>query len=132
VAYILGHDSIYSASSDRSLPKPILINQTAPLGDLLTYSPSEGGTLLMLLAKKSPDENAYRVAIVDKPSKDGSDNGTLKFLTEPGVVNAIFSPDGSKIAYIQSGELWVMDAASGAHKTRIAAIVPLQPCWSKK
>lgn len=132
VAYILDHDSVYSASSDRSLPKPILINQTVHLGNLLTYSPSEGGNLLMLLAKKSPSDDAYRVAIVDKPSKDGSDPGTLKFLTEDGVVDAIFSPDGSKIAYVQSGELWVMDANNGAHKTRIAAIVPLQPCWSKK
>jgi hypothetical protein len=86
----------------------------------------------MLLAKESPEENSYRVAVLDKASKDETDPGTIKFLTEPGVVNALFSPDGSKIAYVQSGELWVMDAPSGAHKTRLAAIAPQQPCWSKK
>jgi hypothetical protein len=132
VAYILNHDSVFSASADRSVPKPILVNQTITFGDLLTYSPSESGNLLMLLAKQASGESFYRVAILDKPSKDGTDPGTIKFLTEPGVENAIFSPDGGKIAYVQSGELWVMDANSGAHKTRLAAIAPLQPCWSKK
>jgi dipeptidyl aminopeptidase/acylaminoacyl peptidase len=132
VAYITDHDSVFSASSERSLPKPVLVNQTIPIGDLLTYSPSESGNLLMFLAKKTPNEKAYRVALVDKPSKDETDPGTVKFLTEPGVEDAIFSPDGGKIAYVQNGELWVMDAASGAHKTRLAAIAPLQPCWSKK
>ncbi|HVZ81396.1 MAG TPA: hypothetical protein VHE12_11475 [bacterium] len=132
VAYAVGGDSVYSASSERSVSKAILVNQTIPLGNLLTYSPSETTSLLMLLAKKDPSEEAYRVAVVDKPSKDGSDPGTVKFLTEPGVNNAIFSPDGSKIAYVQSGELWVMDSATGAHKTRLAAIAPQQPCWSKK
>jgi Tol biopolymer transport system component len=132
VAYITNHESVFAASSDRSLPWAILRNQTIVIGNLLTYSPSEGGNLLMFLAKQDPSEIAYRVAIVDKPSKDETDPGTIKFLTEPGVENAVFSPDGSKIAYIQSGELWVMDASSGAHKTRLAAIAPLQPCWSKK
>ncbi len=108
VAYISNNTVIYSASAQTSLPKT-LVNLPGPiLGPLVAFSPSETGTLLMVLAKQDPVELKYRVAIVDKFATD-EDPGSLKYLTDPGVDYAIWSPSGNKIAYLQSGELWVMD-----------------------
>ncbi len=131
VAYISDHTIIYSASAQTSFPKVLLSLPSSLLGSLISFSPSETGTILMVLAKQDAAESGYRVAIVDKFAKD-SDPGSLKYLTEPGVDYAIWSPNGSKIAYLQSGELWVMDGLTGANKTRIAATGILSPCWSKK
>jgi Tol biopolymer transport system component len=131
VAYIADNTVIYSASPETSLPKTLLSMPGPYLGPLVAFSPSESGTVLMVLSKKSPEEDQYRVAIVSKLAGD-SGIGDLNFLTQPGVDDAIWSPDGGKIAYLQSGELWVMDASTGANKVRIAATGILSPCWSKK
>jgi dipeptidyl aminopeptidase/acylaminoacyl peptidase len=131
VAYISNNTVIYSASAQTSLPKILLSMPSSLLGPLVAFSPSESGTTLMVLAQKDPGESGYRVAIIDKYATD-TDPGSLKYLTEPGVDDAIWSPDGNKIAYLQSGELWVMDALTGANKKRIAATGILSPCWSKK
>ncbi len=131
VAYISDNTVVYSASAQTSTPK-VLVGLSGPLlGPLVSFSPAESGTTLMVLAKQDPVEMMYRVAIVEKFASD-KDSGSLKYLTEPGVDYAIWSPDGSKIAYLQSGELWVMDAHTGANKTRIAATGIQSPCWSKK
>jgi hypothetical protein len=131
VAYISDNTVIYSVSPQTSLPKTLFSMSGPLLGPLIAFSPSETGTVLMVLAKQDALESMYRVALVDKFAKD-PDPGSLKYLTEPGVDDAIWSPDGSKIAYLQSGELWVMDSLTGANKTRIAATGILSPCWSKK
>jgi Tol biopolymer transport system component len=132
VAYILNNASIYAASPERSISR-LLYNSAGPvLGGLVSYSPSESGSTLMLLARKNAKDPSCSVAILEKQSKDESDAGSLRFLTESGVDDAIWSPDGSKIAYTQSGELWVMDALNGGHKVRLAASGIIQPCWSKK
>jgi len=132
VAYISDSSKIFTASAETSLPKTIINAASPQLGPMLCYSPAESGSVLMVLAKKAIDEPLYRVAIVDKTAKDAQDPGSLKYLTEPSVVFATWSPDGSKIAYVQNGELWVMDSNNGANKLRIAAIGVQSPSWSKK
>jgi Tol biopolymer transport system component len=131
VAYLIGQNALYTASSQTSLPKMILNHPCPELGPLVAYSPSEAGINLLLLAKEFSTDQDYRVALLDKPSTGYPDTGSLKYLTEAGVSNAIWSPDGSQIAYLQSGDLWVMDV-TGAHKHRIALIGVQSPCWSKK
>jgi len=132
VAYLYNSNFIYTASPETSIPQPLILNASPELGPLIRYSPAETGTSpLLVLAKKDLSENAYRVALVDLPSKDQTDTGKLKYLTEPGVTNAIWSPDGGKIAYLQSGDLWTMDA-SGSNKTKISISGIQYPDWSKK
>ncbi len=132
IAYVLNKTSIYLASAERSLPKLVLLGGNAELGPLLSYSPAESTVSpLLTLAKKLSTDNGFRVAVLDKAASD-KDTGSLKFLTEPGAVDAIWSPDGGKIAYVMNGELWVMDGLTGANKTRIAATGIITPNWSKK
>lgn len=131
VAYLIGTKTVFTASSQTSQPKMIVSNPCPELGPLVSYSPSQTTAHLMLLAKEFETDGGYRVALVDKASKNSTDPGSLNYLTDPGVDDAIWSPDGSKIAYVQSGDLWVMDA-SGANKHRIALIGVQFPSWSKK
>ncbi len=133
IAYISNKESIYTASAETSLPKQIIWGASPELGPLLCYSPIESTTpQLMLLAKKKLTDSGYCVALVDKLSSGDQDSGTLKYLTEPGVENAIWAPDGSKIAYILDGELWIMESSTGKNKVRIAATGIQSPNWSKK
>ncbi len=136
VAYLvkrIANDSVFTASPESSQPKSVIQWPKDTLAPLISYCPIESAApTLMTLAKKSEDDTGYRVAIVDKAAKDETDTGSLKFLTDPGVDNAIWSPDGSKIAYGKDGELWIMDALTGNNKTRIAATGIMSPCWSKK
>lgn len=133
VAYISNKIRISTASAETSLPKTVILNASPELGMLISYSPVESGAPpLLVLAKRTMNDDGYCVALVEKASASDTDPGTLKFLTDPGVDDAIWSPDGAKIAYVQSGDLWVMDALTGANKTRIAATGIQMPCWSKK
>lgn len=131
VAYLLGTKTLFTASSQTSLPKLILNNPCPELGPMVAYSPSESTTNVMFLAKQLAADEGYRVALLDKASKGATDPGSLKFLTDPDVHDAVWSPDGSKIAYVQSGDLWIMDV-SGANKHRVALIGVQSPSWSKK
>lgn len=132
VAYLVGTNTIYTASPQNSFSTMILSNAAFELGPLLAYSPPETGSSLMVLAKEFDTDKGYRVALVDKFSSGPQDTGSLKYLTEPGIDDAIWSPDGAKIAYLQAGELWEMDAPSGMNKKRIALIGVQWPSWSKK
>lgn len=136
VAYLVkgfGNDSIFIASPDTSQPRPVIQWPKSTLAPLLSYCPIEtAAPILMTLAKDSADDTGYRVAIVEKPAKDDTEIGSLKYLTDPGVSNAIWSPDGTKIAYLKDGELWVMDGLTGNNKIRIAATGISSPSWSKK
>lgn len=133
IAYTLNNSAIYTASAETSIPKLLISNASPQLGPLIAYKPVEESTpCLMVLAKQTVEEQGYRVALVDKISKDDKDSGTLKYLTESGVENAVWSPDGTKIAYLKAGELWIMDGQTGNNKTRIAATGILSPNWSKK
>jgi len=133
VAYLVHKDSIYTASPETSIPKRIFWGTVPEIGPVLAYSPAESASpVLMTIAKKIDSDKDYRVALVDKPAASDADSGSLKFLTDAGVVNAVWSPDGSKILYVQNGELWVMDAQTGANKNRIAAIGIRSISWSKK
>ena len=132
VAYIV-NNMIYSGSAETSQPKSIIVNASPDLGPFLAYSPAESSTpRLLVLAKENADDAGYRVALIDQASKNDQDPGILKFLTSPGIDSAIWSPDGSKIAYVTDGDLWVMDSSNGANKTRIAATGIQSPSWSKK
>ena len=131
VAYLLGTQILMTASSQTSVPKMILNHPCPELGPMVAYSPSESTVSLMFLAKEFDADTGYRVALLDKASKGPTDPGSLKFLTEPGVDDAVWSPDGAKIAYVQSGDLWIMDS-TGANKHRVALIGVQSPCWSKK
>lgn len=131
VAYLVGTQGLYTASSQSSLPKLILTNPCPELGPFVAYSPSETAANLMLLAKEYATDQGYRVALLDKSSKGVPDTGSLKFLTDDSVEYATWSPDGAKIAYVQSGDLWIMEA-TGANKHRIALIGVQSPNWSKK
>jgi WD40 repeat protein len=132
VAYVSADNTIFTASSDTSLPKPLIVAASSKLGPLVAYSPVEGSTALITLAKKKKTDDGLCVALLEKPSAEEPDPGTFKYLTEQGVSNAVWSPDGSKIAYTQSGDLWIMDALSGANKKLIAKTGIQCPNWSKK
>jgi Tol biopolymer transport system component len=132
IAYGMADDTIYTASSDASLPKAVIVAASPKMGPMVSYSPVESSMALITLAKKNISEDGYRVALVEKPSSGDPDPGTLKFLTEPGLDNVIWSPDGSKIAYTQAGDLWVMDAMTGGNKKLIAKTGIQFPSWSKK
>ena len=132
VAYSVKPDSIYTASSNTSRPVRLIYGASPDLGPLLRYSSVESGSpMLLMLAKKSMDDDGYRVALMDQPAKNDQDSGTLKFLTGPGVTNAIWSPDGSKIGYIINGNFWIMDN-SGNNKKLISPDGVVNPDWSKK
>jgi dipeptidyl aminopeptidase/acylaminoacyl peptidase len=133
LAYISNRNNIFTASPETSLPRVQIYGASPEFAPFLSYSPVESNNPpLMVLAKKSKDDKGFRVALVDKPSKEIPDSGSLKFLTQPDVTNAVWSPDGNKIAYVQNGELWVMDSLTGSNKTRLAATGIISPNWSKK
>ncbi|HVM33298.1 MAG TPA: hypothetical protein VMU88_09215 [bacterium] len=132
VAYLFNSDEIYTASSETSIPQPMILNASPQLGPLIRFSPDEGNpSALLLLAKKDLSEKDYRVALVDKKSKDSTDAGSLKYLTEPGVTDALWAPDGKKIGYLQDGNLWVMNL-DGSNKTEISIAGVQYPDWSRK
>jgi Tol biopolymer transport system component len=132
VAYLVDSSFIYTASSETSIPQPVIQNASPELGPMIRYSPAETGSdFLLVLAKKDLSEQDYRVALVDQKSKDPTDTGTLKYLSEPGVTNALWSPDGQKIAYLQSGNLWVMNL-DGSAKTEVSIAGIQSPDWSRK
>ena len=128
--YLSNRSDVIQCTYESFVQKPILLNPVLSLGNLIACAPVENSNLFLTLAKQSGDRH-FRVAVLDKPSKDASDSGSLKFLTDPGAEYAIWSPDGSKIAYVADRELWIMDA-SGSNKKRIAVSGILQPAWSKK
>jgi dipeptidyl aminopeptidase/acylaminoacyl peptidase len=132
VAYLYNSNYIYTASAETSIPQPLIQNASPQLGPLIRYSPSEtGNNLLLLLAKKDLSENDYRVALVNKKSTGSTDAGSLTYLTEPGVTDALWSPDGQKIAYLQTGDLWIMNL-DGSNKTKISIAGIQFPDWSRK
>ncbi|MGH7738929.1 MAG: hypothetical protein ACREL1_02165, partial [bacterium] len=132
VAYVFQSKNIYTASPETSAPDPVILNASPQLGGLLRYSPSETGTdSLLVLAKEDLSDKNDRVAVVAQKSKGDNDSGTLTYLTDPGVTDALWSPDGKKIAYLLSGNLWVMNA-DGSHKTEISIAGVQSPDWSRK
>jgi Tol biopolymer transport system component len=132
VAFSVQPDSIYTASSNTSHPVRIIYGACSHLGPLLRYSPVESGNpMLLMLAKKDFSEDGYHLALVDQPAKNETDGGTLKYLTGPGATNAVWSPDGSKIAYSFKGSFWVMDN-NGNNKKLISLDEIMNPDWSKK
>ena len=132
VAFSVKPDSVYTASANTSHPVRILYSASPELGPILRYSPVESGNpMILLLAKKIATDEGYRVALIDQMAKSDTDSGTLKFLTGPGVTNAIWSPDGSKIGYTLNGNYWTMDT-SGNNKTMISPDGVTNPDWSKK
>ncbi len=130
VNYISNGESVYQCSYESFAQKPVLLSPSAQLGPLILGSPVENSSLFLLLAKKTGDKQ-WRLALINKPTTGAADPGTLKYLTDPGVESAVWSPDGSKIAYVTEGELWVM-GASGENKKRIAASGIQAPTWSGK
>ncbi len=134
VAYMVDSKDIYTVSIHDSVAKAVILSASPEMGALVSYSPVESSSVqLLTLAKQTLDDKGYRVAVVDKAAKTDQDTGTLKYLTEQGVINATWSPDASKIAYVNSsGELWVMDALTGGSKKRLAATGIQSPDWSKK
>lgn len=132
VAFSVKPDIIYTASSNTSRPDRLIYGASPELGSLLRYSPVESGNpMILMLAKKDLSDAGYRVALMDQQAKNDQDSGTLKYLTGPGVTNAIWSPDGTKIGYILKGDFWIMDA-SGKSKTLISQDGIMHPDWSKK
>jgi hypothetical protein len=113
--------------------KTILQEASPEFGGVLSYAPIDGNNNILMLAKKVKEDSGFRVALAssDKPCKDDSDSGTLKFLTEPGAEYAVWSPDATKIMYILDGAIWVMDA-TGANKKRISLAGAKTPAWTKK
>jgi Tol biopolymer transport system component len=132
LAYLSGGKSVYTTTVEDVSPKVLITNASPDLAPFIAYSPADSSARLMLLAKQTVADTGYRVAMVDQASKSDQDTGTLKYLTPPGVTAAVWSPDGSRIAYVVAGELWVMDSSSGLNKTRIALTGIQSPDWSKK
>jgi len=132
LAYLAGKSVVYTTKVEDTTSQP-LVNAASPdLAPYISFSPVDGSTRLLLLAKQTADDTGYRVAVVDKSSTGDRDTGTLKYLTPAGADYAVWSPDGAKIAYVISGELWIMDSTSGMFKTRIALTGIQSPDWSKK
>ena len=132
LAYLSGNKAVYTTTVEDTTSKPVIVDASPDVAPYVSFSPVEASTKLMLLAKQTVDDTGYRVAIVDQPAKTDKDTGTLKYLTPAGVDSAVWSPDGTKIAYVISGELWIMDSTSGLNKTRIALSGIQSPDWSKK
>jgi len=132
VAYVSGNRALYTTTVEESSPKVVINNASPDLGPFVAYSPVEGAAKLMLLAKQTSGDTGYKVALVDQAAKTDQDTGTLKYLTPAGVEYATWSPDSTKIAYVISGELWIMESGSGLSKTRIALTGIQSPDWSKK
>ncbi len=132
VAFSVKPDSVFTASPNTSHPVRIIYGASPDLGPLLRYSPVESASpMLLMLAKKDATDDGYSLALVDKASKSDDDGGSLKFLTGPGVTTAVWSPDGSKIAYTFNGNFWVMDN-NGNNKKLISLDDVMNPDWSKK
>jgi len=132
LAYLLDKNAVYTTTVEDTTSKPVIVDASPDLAPYVSFSPVESSTKLMLLAKETTDDTGYRVAIVDQPAKTDQETGKLKYLTPAGVDSAVWSPDGTKIAYVISGELWIMDSISGLNKTRIALSGIQSPDWSKK
>jgi Tol biopolymer transport system component len=132
LAYLSGNKAVYTTTVEDTTSKPVIVDASPDLAPYVSFSPVESSSKLMLLAKQTVDDTGYRVAIVDQPAKTDQDTGKLKYLTPVGVDSAVWSPDGTKIAYVISGELWIMDSTSGLNKTRIALSGIQSPDWSKK
>jgi hypothetical protein len=68
-------------------------------------------------------DGSARVNLTPGPETSGQANGG---------VDPTWSPDGTKIAYNHSGDIWVMDAASGAGKVKLDFGPGLEtwPAWS--
>ncbi len=130
VAYI-SDNYLSEVAYETQRGKALLQEATPEFGGILSYAPVDGNNNILTLAKKDAKDHAYRVALVDKPSAGGSDQGSLKFLTEPGVEFATWSPDGTKILYVLQGAIWTMDV-SGANKKRISLAGAKAPVWAKK
>ena len=132
LAYLADSKAVYTTAVEDTTSKPVIVDASPDLAPFISFSPVDSSTQLMLLAKQTVDDTGYRVAIVDQPAKTDQDTGKLKYLTPMGVDSAVWSPDGTKIAYVISGELWIMDSTSGLNKTRIALSGIQSPDWSKK
>ncbi len=132
LAYLSDKNAVYTTTVEDTTSKPVIVDASPELAAYVSFSPVESSTRLMLLAKQTTDDTGYRVAVVDQPAKTDQDTGKLKYLTPVGVDWAVWSPDGTKIAYVISGELWIMDSISGLNKTRIALSGIQSPDWSKK
>jgi len=132
LAYLSGKNSVYTTKVEDTTSQPLVSSASPDFAPFISFSPVDGSTRLLLLAKQTPNDTGYRVAVVDKPAKGDNDTGTLKYLTPAGVDSAVWSPDATKIAYVISGELWIMDSVSGMFKTRIALTGIQSPDWSRK
>ena len=132
LAYLSGKNAVYTTKVEDTTSQPVVSDASPELAPYISFSPVDASTRLMLLAKQTVDDTGYRVAVVDKSANGGRDTGTLKYLTPAGVDSAVWSPDGTKIAYVISGELWIMDSVSGMFKTRIALTGIQSPDWSRK
>jgi len=132
VAYLSGAKALYLTSIEVTNPKMILSTAGPQFGTLLAFNPSDSGTKILVFSKKNQTESGYRLAVLDQLPKSDKDIPTLKFLTEPGVDSATWSPDGNKVAYVTNGELWVTDVVNGNSKTRIALTGIQSPDWSRK
>ncbi|HTA76132.1 MAG TPA: hypothetical protein VK791_03125 [bacterium] len=131
LAYVSGNKALYTTTVEESTPKVVINSASPDLAPFVAFSPVEGAAKLLLLAKESSNDTGYKVAIVDQAAKTDQDTGTLKYLTPAGVESATWSPDSTKIAYVISGELWIMES-SGMGKMRIALTGIQSPDWSKK
>jgi len=132
LAYLSDNRAVYTTKVEDTTSQPLINGASPDLAPYISFSPVDSSTRLLLLARQSTDDSGYRVAVVDKPAKGDNDTGTLKYLTPAGVDSAVWSPDGTKIAYVTSGELWIMDSTSGMFKTRIALTGIQSPDWSRK
>jgi Tol biopolymer transport system component len=96
-------------------------------GPSLLFSPRNSNQLLFVVQQRS-FLSKWKLALVTLSRNKTS---LFRILTSAEVKNAVWSPNGSKIAYIDNGNLWIMNSnGSNKHCISYSGIETLT--WSKK
>lgn len=107
--------------------KPLFESLDHDFGPVLRYTPVESSQPQLLLLARPTGEEAWRVAVLTPGEKPTL---TLHEHTA-GATDAVWSPDGKRVAYTASGNLFLMNP-DGTQKTRLTVEGVMALDWSRK